>query len=227
MKNSVASIYDEFAEIYEENRGIFDMTEVFNDFYRRLDIRKGRVLDLGCGAGEPFAATFIKRGWSVTGVDFSQRMIDLAAKYVPNMDTICADMRNVEFAPAQFDAVTIIYALFHVPRDDHAALFGKIFNWLRPNGKVLFTYATREYTGELEFDGHKEFLGQELYYSHKSPEQLYTDLSGLGYDIEARDYRNIGGELFLWVTASKPGRDHHARNERSPSDSSPKNPIST
>jgi cyclopropane fatty-acyl-phospholipid synthase-like methyltransferase len=131
-------------------------------------------------------------------------MLNLAARYAPQMATIHADMRNIEFTPGRFDAVTIIYALFHVPRDDHAALFRKIFNWLRPQGKVLFTYATREFTGEPEFDGYKEFLGQELYYSHKRPEQLYSDLEQLGYHIEARDYRNIGGEVFLWVTAGKP-----------------------
>jgi len=204
MKKSVAQIYDEFAETYEESRDIFDMTEVFNDFYQRFDIKKGKVLDLGCGVGEPFASTFLKRGWSVTGVDFSQRMLELAAKFVPNMDTIYADMRNIEFGPDQFDAVTLIYALFHVPRDNHVALFKKIFDWLRPHGKTLFTYASQEYTGQLEFDGYKEFMGQELYYSHKSPEQLYADLERLGFDIDARDNRNIGGEVFLWITASKP-----------------------
>jgi 2-polyprenyl-3-methyl-5-hydroxy-6-metoxy-1,4-benzoquinol methylase len=127
MKKSLARIYDEFADTYKENRGRFDMTEVFNGFYRRFDIKSGRVLDLGCGAGEPFSAEFIRRGWSVTGVDFSKRMIDLAARYVPEMNTIHADMRDIEFAPGQFDAVIIIYALFHVPCDDHEKLFGKIF----------------------------------------------------------------------------------------------------
>ena len=204
MKKSLASIYDEFADSYDKNRGIFDMTEVFDDFYQSFDIKRGRVLDLGCGAGEPFSANFINRGWSVTGVDFSQRMLDLAAKYVPNMNTINADMRNIEFASDQFDAVTIIYALFHVPRNEHAALFRRIFDWLRPRGKVLFTYATKKYTGRMEFDGYKEFLGQQLYYSHKRPEQLYSDMKQLGYVIEARNYRNIGNEVFLWVTASKP-----------------------
>ncbi|HBH35436.1 MAG TPA: class I SAM-dependent methyltransferase [Gammaproteobacteria bacterium] len=204
MRKSLSRIYDEFADTYEESRGIFDMSEVFDTFYQRFDTEKGSILDLGCGAGEPLAATFIKRGWSVTGVDFSQRMLELAARYVPDMDTIHADMRNVEFGPGQFDAITIIYALFHLPRDEHAVLFAKIFDWLRPNGKLLFTYATREYTGQLEFDGYKEFMGQQLYYSHKSPERLYADLEMVGFDIEAWDYRNIGGELFLWVTANKP-----------------------
>ncbi len=204
MRKSLARIYDEFADTYEENRSIFDITEVFDAFYGRFDIEKGRVLDLGCGAGEPFAANFIKQGWEVTGVDFSRRMLELATKYVPNMDTIYADICDVEFGPDQFDAVTIIYALFHVARDDHMTLFEKIFDWLRPNGKLLFTYATQEYTGQLEFDGYKEFIGQQLYYSHKSPDRLYADLEMVGFNINAQDYRNIGGEVFLWITVSRP-----------------------
>jgi hypothetical protein len=47
-------------------------------------------------------------------------------------------------------------------------------------------------------------MGQRLYYSHKRPEQLRADLKRLGFVIEGWDYRNIGGEVFLWVTASKP-----------------------
>lgn len=57
--------------------------------------------------------------------------------------------------------------------------------------------------GNDEFDGYKEFLGQQLYYSHKTPAALWTDLENTGFRIMARDYREIGGETFLWVTVSK------------------------
>lgn len=204
MNNSLRKIYDGFAETYEQNRGLFDMTDVFNSFYSRLEFKKGRLLDLGCGAGEPIPRYFIDRGWKVTGVDFSKKMLELASKYVPEMKTILADMQNVEFNPGQFQAITAIYCLFHIPRDHHAALFEKFFRWLCPKGKALFTYATKEYTGSEEFDGYKEFMGQMLYYSHKSPEKLYADLKKIGFDIEATDYRDIGNEVFLWVTVSKP-----------------------
>jgi cyclopropane fatty-acyl-phospholipid synthase-like methyltransferase len=203
MNNSLQIIYDQFAQTYEENRGLFDMTEVFNSFYERLGPQKGNLLDLGCGAGEPFPRLFIDRGWKVTGVDFSGKMLALASKYVPEMKTIKADVRAVEFEPNQFDAITAIYSLFHVPSVDHLALFEKLYQWLDPQGKVLFTYATKEYTGQIEFDGYKEFMGQKLYYSHKNPEKLYVDLEKIGFNIESRIYREIGGETFLWVTVSK------------------------
>jgi len=203
MNITVREIYDGFAETYEKNRGFFDMTKVLASFYGRLHVEKGRLLDLGCGAGEPFPRFFIDRGWIVTGVDFSERMLELASKYIPEMQTIYADMCKVEFKPSQFEAITAIYSLFHVPRNDHAALFDKFYRWLCPKGKVLFTYATKEFTGSIEFDGYKEFMNQELYYSHKSPDKLYADLENTGFNIESADYRNIGNEIFLWVTASR------------------------
>jgi len=207
MDTSLREIYNEFAETYDKNRGLFDMTEVFDSFYERLEIKKGRLLDMGCGAGEPFPRFFIDRGWTVTGVDFSKRMIELASKYVPEMKTICADMREVEFGPDRFATITATYSLFHIPSNDQTALFNKFYRWLCPKGKALFTYATKEYTGSDEFDGYKEFMGQELYYSHKSPDKLYADLKEIGFDIESRDYRDIGNETFLWVTVSKPAGD--------------------
>lgn len=203
MNVALQKIYDGFAQTYEKNRGCFDMTEVLASFYGRLDSTKGRLLDLGCGAGEPFPRFFIDHGWTVTGVDFSGKMLELASHYVPEMQTIQADICAVEFEPGQFDAVTAIYSLFHVSRDVHGTLFNKFHRWLSPKGKALFTYATKEYTGCSEFDGYKVFMDQKLYYSHMSVEKLYADLEKAGFNIESAVYRDIASEVFLWVTVGK------------------------
>ncbi len=180
------------------------MTPVLNPFFAGLGKAKGRLLDLGCGAGEPFPRYFLDRGWEVVGVDFSANMLRLAARYAPEMRSICADMTEVEFAPAQFDAITCIYALFHVPRARHLALFAKFHRWLRPGGQILFTYATRAYTGADEFEGEKEFMGQRLFYRHATPKNLRVQLEAAGLAVRAFDFRDIGGETFLWITAARP-----------------------
>ena len=97
MQNDLQEIYDRFADTYENSRGLFDMSEVIADFFERLPRATGRMLDLGCGAGEPFPAWFITRGWQVTGVDFSSRMLEMAHRFQPNMKTIFTDIRKVEF----------------------------------------------------------------------------------------------------------------------------------
>ncbi len=201
---TLPEIYDRFAATYDQNRGLFDMTNVIGDFFRGLPETTGRLLDLGCGSGEPFARFFIEQGWEVTGVDFSKEMLELAARYVPSMRTLYADMRDIAFDPNHFDAVTAIYSLFHVPRDHHKALFEKIYRCLKPGGQFLFTYATRHYTGQDAFEGFKEFMGEQLFYSHKTPQELFADLNETGFTVLSDVYRNIGSEIFLWVTAAKP-----------------------
>lgn len=204
MNRDVPKIYDGLAETYEASRGLFDMTGLLAPFFTALGREKGRLLDLGCGAGEPFPRYFLDRGWEVYGVDFSKKMLELAVRYAPEMKIIHADMLDVDFAPEHFDAITSIYSLFHVPRARHAELFAKFHHWLRPGGKVLFTYAAKEYTGEDEFEGFREFMGQNLFYSHTSPAKLRAAIELAGLHVESIGLRDIGGESFLWVTADKP-----------------------
>ncbi len=201
---NLRTIYDEFAETYEAHRGQFDMTPILEPFFHTLGKKTGRLLDLGCGAGEPFARTFLDRGWDVVGVDFSEPFLRLAKRYAPKMKTIHSDMLTVEFDSASFDALTCIYSLFHTPRARHPDLFTKFYRWLRPGGQALFTYATQAYTGQDEFEGTKEFMGRNLFYSHTTPEHLYTQLQAAGLSVESALLHNIGGESFLWVTLRKP-----------------------
>lgn len=198
----LSAVYDRFADTYEANRGRFDMTPVLRDFHRRLPAA-GDLLDLGCGAGEPFARDFVQLGWRATGVDFSRRMLDLAARFVPEMECVLADMTQVDFPDASFDAVTAVYSLFHVPRGQHPELFRRIHRWLRPDGRLLFTYADRHYTGAERFEGTREFLGETLFYSHASRRELEQALDRSGFTVEDMSERDIGGETFLWVTARK------------------------
>jgi len=204
MQDTLREIYDRFAETYEKNRGLFDMTEVIDDFYKLLPASPGHLLDLGCGAGEPFPAYFIQNGWQVTGVDFSARMLEMAHRYQPKMKTILADIREIEFPEKRFDAVTSIYCLFHIEHENHEEIFRKIYRWLKPGGMAFFTYATREYTGENIFNGYKEFMGERLFYSHTTPENLTATLQSTGFQISSAQYRDIGGETFLWLTLVKP-----------------------
>ena len=65
MNINLQEIYNRFATVYESNRDLFDVSEIFNQFYEELGSDKGHLLDLGCGAGEPFSRWFIERGWQV------------------------------------------------------------------------------------------------------------------------------------------------------------------
>jgi len=201
---ALCSIYDDFALTYAEGRGLFDVSEVLAALVGRLPA-VGELLDLGCGAGEPVATTFLAHGWRVTGVDASEGMLALAEVYAPTMTRVLGDMRDVDLPAESFDAVTAMYSLFHLPGADQPPMFSRMRSWLRPGGLALFTYASRAYTGSDRFEGTLSFMGHDLPYSHGTPEELATQLRDAGLDLVEMSERTIGGESMLWVTVRRPG----------------------
>ena len=71
-------MHKEFAEIYD----IFMKYVNYDGWYKFLRTfikKKGTVLDLGCGTGE-FIWRFLKDGFSVIGVDLSEKMLEISEK---------------------------------------------------------------------------------------------------------------------------------------------------
>ena len=199
---NLAQLYDDLAETYAAGRHLFDTTPMLADFARDLPVG-AQILDAGCGAGEPTARYFVDRGDTVTGIDLSERMLALARRQVPEATFQRLDMRNLAFPPASFDAITAVYTVFHLPRVDHVALFAGFARVLKPGGKLLLTLATREYTGQEEFDGEIEFIGRRLPYSHDRPEVALGKLATAGLVVVSTKLIETGGETFYWIVARK------------------------
>src|SRR5919109_1173881 len=75
------------------------------------------VLDLGCATGELLTKRLAER-FAVTGVDISERQIELAKRRVPKATFVRADMTEIRFPPESFDAVAAFYSLTHLPREE-------------------------------------------------------------------------------------------------------------
>lgn len=112
-------------------------------------------------------------------------------------------MRDLAFPPASFNAITSVYTVFHLPRVDHAALFAGFARVLTPGGRLLLMLATREYTGQEEFDGEMEFIGRCLPYSHDYLEVALSKLATAGLAVVSARLIETGGETFYWIVARK------------------------
>ena len=197
--------YDELAETYAAGRHRFDTTPILREFAGPLP-PGARILDAGCGAGEPVARYFVERGDTVTSIDVSERMLALARRQVPEATFQRMDLRALDFPPASFDAITAVYVIFHLPRAEHTALFTGFARVLKPGGRLLLTLATREYTGQDELDGEMEFLGRRLPYSHDRPAVALDKLAAAGLAVVSARLIETGGETFFWVIARKEER---------------------
>jgi SAM-dependent methyltransferase len=176
------------------------------DLMTRLPERP-KVLDLGCGAGEPCTAMLAEQG-EVVGVDVSARQLELARLKVPSAPFVKADMSTVEFSPATFDAVTAFYSIAHVPRGRHAELFRRIGIWLRPGGYFLASLGCGGGDGVVE-----EWLGTPMFFSsHDAPTNGYL-LTDAGLAVRVDEVVTMeepeGPATFQWVIAAKPSGEGH------------------
>jgi SAM-dependent methyltransferase len=163
------------------------------------------VLELGCGAGVPVTAT-LALGRNLTGVDISSVQIGLASTNVPSARFVQADLSTLELDTASFDAVVAFYSLTHVPRAEHAALFGRIRSWLRPGGLFLASLGVEDSPDEIEAD----WLGVDMFFSHFSARVNRRLVAEAGLLIEraevAVEPEDRHDARFLWVVARAPRR---------------------
>jgi len=158
------------------------------------------VLELGCGAGIPVTRALAET-CGVTGVDISAAQIELARQDVPGATLIHADMAQIDFPPASFDAVVAFYALIHVPREEHAALLERIAKWLRPGGLLFATMGVRDDPGSIEPD----WLGAPMFWSNFDAATNCELVRQAGFallDAEVVAEDEDGEPVsFLWVVA--------------------------
>jgi len=111
---------------------------------RRAGIRRGLIVDLGCGSGI-WAAELTRSGYDVVGIDISRPMIELARKRAPAARFVNASFLNAELPPC--DAVTAIGECFNYTFDGRTGrrelgrFFRGVYDALRPGGVFIFDIA--------------------------------------------------------------------------------------
>lgn len=163
-----------------------------------------RVLELGCGAGIPVARTLRQQAEvEVVGVDISATQIALARQHVPSATFIQADLTQVDFPAAAFDAIVAFYAITHVPRAAHAGIFDHIARWLKPGGTFTASLGAEDDPGTVEPD----WLGEPMFFSHFPADEnrrlvRQSGLRLLQDEVVAEDEDGVPVR-FLWVLATK------------------------
>lgn len=106
-------------------------------FVQETHARPGReVLDLCTGHGN-VAMGLARAGASVTGLDFSPVMLDLARARVPEVTFVQGDAMNMPFDAGRFDAVAMGFGMPHVP--DPPAAMSEARRVLRQGGRFAYS----------------------------------------------------------------------------------------
>ena len=164
-----------------------------------------RVLDLGCGAGDPVLRDLDGR-MCVVGVDIARGQLALARRVAPRAGLLLADMCALPLRPASFDAISAFYSIIHVPKDQHGPLLRALYGLLRPGGRLLAVLGARAWEGaEDDWLG----LGATMWWSHWDAETGLRLVREAGFRVARSQYEpdhlddGPGGHLF--VLAERPG----------------------
>jgi SAM-dependent methyltransferase len=95
-----------------------------------------RVLDLACGTGNA-AVVAAGLGAKVTGLDGSERLVEVARKRLPAGEFVCGDATELPFADGAFDAAVSVFGVIFV-RPARTAV-AELVRVVRPGGRIAIT----------------------------------------------------------------------------------------
>lgn len=174
--------YDLIAQDFANLRDSFNTEKKYIDLLVNHIQPGASILDIGCGSGYPIASYLIENGFYLTGIDSSQKLLDIAKINCPMMNCIHGDIRTISVTD-KYDAIIEWWCLFHLPKADHAKMFFRFASWLKDGGILEFT------TGADDFEGtSSEMLGQPLnFYSH-APAMYETFLKQNGFKLLLKEH---------------------------------------
>ena len=154
--------FDLWADGYDKSVGLSDednsypfagYKKVLGAIYNSIRENGAKsVLDIGFGTGV-LTSRLYADGCKITGVDFSERMIEIAQAKMPDARLICHDFScglPAELAEEKFDAITCTYAIHHLTDEAKAGFIGELLTHLTENGLLLLGDVAFETRAELE-----------------------------------------------------------------------------
>ena len=146
----VRTMFDRIAPVYDVMNRV--MTAGLDQRWRRATVRAvvepgDRVLDAACGTGD-LAIIAAKAGATVTGLDFSEAMLERARRKGPEIEWIRGDLLALPFDDDSFDAATVGFGVRNVA--DLPGAIEELRRVLRPGGSLAILEITRP-RGALRF----------------------------------------------------------------------------
>jgi demethylmenaquinone methyltransferase/2-methoxy-6-polyprenyl-1,4-benzoquinol methylase len=203
---AVRRMFDRIAPVYDAmNR---TMTAGLDRRWRRITaesvVRGGDdVLDACCGTGD-LAIAGAKAGGHVTGLDFSEPMLERARRKAPELKWVSGDLLALPFEDASFDAATVGFGVRNVENLERSLV--ELRRVLRPGGRLGILEITRPggFLGpfyRVWFDRVVPLLGKLLpggsaYTYLPASVKRFPGPEELAELIRAAGFRNVNVRLF-------------------------------
>lgn len=148
------------------------------------------LLDVGCGDGR-----FLNQirnshpAKRLTGIDYSARAIRLAQAFGPNLEWVRGDITKKNHLPDQFDVITLIETLEHIPLKEIDAFVEGLHWHLNTGGSLIITVPSNNTPVSAHHIQHFDLAG-------------LTSLLGDKFKIVSVSYLNHNSKLLRKISRS-------------------------
>ena len=201
--------YNENSEQYAQaGADYFDMNHI-ETFSKSLP-KGATVLDAGCGAGRD-ANKLKEQGLTVTGLDLSVGLLNVAQKRNPDITFIEGNLLNLPFVDNEFDGVWSNTSLLHLETvEDVRVALNEMARVLKNGGKlhvVVKSQTTDQKTAVVT----DKLSGHDRFFQYFTVEELCNLLEEAGFDVtNIKEYSEIETipqgrpeVMLIWCNATK------------------------
>jgi cyclopropane fatty-acyl-phospholipid synthase-like methyltransferase len=192
--DKIIDLYERNAHNYVADRRCvgWDESAWLDRFIAQLP-ENAKILDIGCGCGEPIARYLTDRNVAVEGVDASPTLISVCRARFPKQCWHVTDMRNLALGRT-FQGLLAWDSFFHLSHDDQRRMFPIFKRHAAAGAALMFTSGTSHGVAMGSYHG------EALYHASLAPEEYRALLEANGFRVEAHvaEDLNCGGHT-IWL----------------------------
>ncbi len=200
LKETYDRIAEDWFKDHQEDTWWIGGTDAFISFLKP----KSPVLDVGCGAGTK-SKYLLDKGLGVVGIDFSEKMIEIAKREVPLATFKVVDIKDMGELQESFDGILAQAVLLHIPKAEVVGVINGLKNKLKDGGYLYIAVKEKRPESKEEEVKVEDDYGYryERFFSYFTLPEIRKHLSDTGMNICYENVARSGKTDWIQVIARK------------------------
>ncbi len=190
--------YDNSIESYSQGYPFAGYYQVLAYVQSLVDIEKDtKILDLGVGTGL-LTTELYQAGGDIYGIDFSQKMLELAKEKMPRGRFYHSNLKEglpAELEEIKFDYILSSYVIHHLTTQEKLELFKSLKQRLKEDGKIIIAdiaFFNKDDLEQCKEESENQWDESEVYIILN---ELQPAIDGLNLDINYTQISSCAGVL--------------------------------